>query len=72
MLAELPLKNMTLEEKLLTIETVWDDICHGKEDIPTPAWHEDVLRLREQQIKSGHSKFYDLDEAKNILKKRLG
>jgi len=67
----LPLDKMTTLEKLCMIEDIWDNLCHDKADVPSPAWHADVLRLREQQICNGDAKFLDLDEAKRILRDRL-
>jgi hypothetical protein len=67
----IPLDRMTTLEKLRVIEDVWDDLCHSKEDIPSPAWHADVLRFREQQVRNGESKFLDLNEAKRVLRERL-
>ena len=28
MIATLPIKEMSLSEKFMTIEMIWDDICH--------------------------------------------
>jgi len=67
----IPLDKMTTSEKLRVIEDVWDNLCHSKEEIPTPAWHADVLRFREQQIRNGEQDFLELDKAKRILKDRL-
>ena len=67
----IPLDRMTTLEKLRVIEDVWDDLCHSKEDIPSPAWHADVLQFREQQIRNGESKFLELNEAKRVLRERL-
>jgi len=67
----LPLDRMTTLEKLRVIEEVWDNLCHSKEDIPSPAWHADILRFREQQVRNGEAKFLDLNEAKRVLRERL-
>jgi Putative addiction module component len=67
----IPLDKMTTLEKLRVIEDVWDDLCHSKEAIPSPAWHADVLRFREQQIRNGESTFLELNEAKRVLRERL-
>ena len=67
----LPLDRMTTLEKLRVIEEVWDDLCRSKEDIPSPSWHADVLRLREEQVRSGESTFLELNEAKRVLRERL-
>ena len=56
MLATLPLEKMTLEEKLITIEAIWEDIARSSPDFPSPAWHEDVLKERENLLKTGKEK----------------
>ena len=71
MLATLPLEKMTLEEKFITIETVWADIVRNSPDFPSPAWHEDVLKEREALLKSGKEKFLDWEEAKESLRNSL-
>lgn len=49
MLAKLPLKEMSLEEKFLAIETIWEDIVHNSPDFPSPSWHEGVLKERDEK-----------------------
>ena len=71
MLVTLPLKKMTLEEKLITIETVWDDIIHNSPDFPSPTWHNDVLQERDELLKSGKEKLIDWEDAKKSLKESL-
>ena len=44
----LPLDQMTAAEKLPAMELLWDDLCSYPEDIPSPAWHAEVLRPREK------------------------
>ena len=39
--------------------------------VPVTAWHSDVLRLREEQVRSGESTFGELNEAKRVLRERL-
>jgi hypothetical protein len=46
----LPLKEMTVAEKLQLMEVLWDDLSRNPEDIPSPAWHEEVLAERQRQI----------------------
>lgn len=67
----LPLEEMTTKEKLRVIEDVWDNLCHSNAEIPSPEWHGDVLRKREEMVQNGAAKFLDLDEAKRRLKERL-
>ncbi len=65
----LPLDKMTISEKLLEMERLWDDLCRHPEDVPSPSWHEAVLAEREKQIAQGKMSFMDLDEAKEQIRK---
>ena len=64
MLATLPLKEMTLGEKFMTIEMVWDDICHNSPNFKSPAWHKEILEDRDRKIASGEDKLIDWNNAK--------
>ena len=67
----LPLEKMTTDDKLRTMEDIWDDLCHAPQSIPSPAWHADVLRAREERIRQGASQFGDWTEAKNRIRGRI-
>jgi len=60
----IPLDKMDVTEKLRVLEEVWDSLCHSQADVPSPAWHGEVLRERDQRIREGKSKLIDLAEAK--------
>ena len=68
MLAKLPLKEMSLEEKFITIETLWDDIIHNSPEFSSPAWHEKVLKERDTKIETGEDKLIDWEKAKVSLR----
>ncbi len=45
-MAKLAIKEMSIEDKIATMEEIWNDLCQqGK--IESPPWHGDVLRARE-------------------------
>ncbi len=67
----LPLEKMTTDDKLRTMEDIWDDLCHIPQAIPSPAWHADVLHAREERIRRGASQFGDWAEAKNRIRERI-
>ncbi|MBN1515648.1 addiction module protein [Candidatus Sumerlaeota bacterium] len=67
----IPLKQMSVEDKLQAIEEIWTDLAGMPEDIPSPSWHADVLRAREQRISEGKSHFLDIADAKNAVRDRL-
>jgi hypothetical protein len=63
----LNLEEMATEEKLKTMELLWDDLCRTAPDFSSPSWHEDVLREREQRIRERKDKFVDWDQAKKDI-----
>jgi putative addiction module component (TIGR02574 family) len=67
----LPLKEMTVAEKLQLMEVLWDDLSRNPEDVPSPAWHEEVLAERQRQIDEGKAKFLSLDEFRQSLQKEI-
>lgn len=68
----IPIEHMTLEEKLQTMETIWDDLCRKNADIASPSWHHDVLNEREKALQNGNEKFVDWKTAKNEFKPTQG
>jgi hypothetical protein len=67
----LPLDRMTTAEKLRTMEALWADLSRDEETLPSPAWHEDVLREREERVQAGQEAFVDWEAAKKQLRDRL-
>ncbi|MFC2130657.1 addiction module protein [Bacteroidota bacterium] len=67
----LTLEKMTVEEKLIAIEKIWDDLCKNDSDIASPFWHHKVLLEREERINRGKDKFIDWDEAKNDIRNAI-
>ena len=67
----IPLDQMSPTDKLQAIEEIWSDLARAPEDVPSPSWHADVLRAREQRIADGTSRFLDVPEAKQAVRERL-
>lgn len=67
----IPLERMTAAEKLQAIEDIWSDLARISEDVPSPAWHADVLRAREERITNGTSRFMEISEAKQAVRDRI-
>lgn len=60
----LPLNEMSIEEKLQTMEALWENLSADPTAIESPVWHEEELRERERKIASGEAKFIDWEKAK--------
>lgn len=67
----IPLERMSAADKLQAIEEIWADLARASEDVPSPSWHADVLRVREQRIADGTSRFLDIAQAKQAVRERL-
>ena len=64
----LPLDKMTIEEKLRALEEIWNSLTATPNEVPSPAWHKDVLKDREEKARKGDSRFVDWDEAKRNIR----
>ena len=71
MASTLPLENMSVEEKLQAMESLWDDLCGKAGDITSPAWHEDVLADRQAMRERGEDQFEDWDTAKRKIQTKV-
>ena len=49
----LPLEKMSIEDKIRTMEIIWDNLCQTAKDIPSPSWHKNILDEREMAIENG-------------------
>mgnify|MGYP003549644352 CR=1 FL=1 len=68
----LPLEKMSIEEKIRTMETIWDDLCRKADSISSPSCHEEVLNEREERIKKGgEEEFIDWRCAKKNIRNKI-
>ncbi len=67
----LPLEKMSIEEKIRTMEAIWDDLCRKADSIPSPSWHEEVLNEREEKVKKGEEEFIDWNKAKKNIRNKI-
>ena len=66
----LPLNEMSVEEKVKTMEALWQSLSANAEAVESPAWHEEELRERERKIASGETKFISWEEAKADIRRQ--
>ena len=64
---ELPLDQMSVAEKLTTMEAIWASLCCRPVDVESPEWHEQVLADRTERLESGESTVSEWSEAKRRL-----
>jgi putative addiction module component (TIGR02574 family) len=67
----LPIDRMTIGEKLMAMEALWDSLCQDEAQIPVQEWHKQVLDERRRQIETGEAKFVDWETAKARIRDRI-
>lgn len=67
----LPLEQMTTEDKIRTMEELWDDLCRRSADIVSPCWHHEVLTEREGAVTVGEAAFEEWGTAKQRIRESL-
>jgi hypothetical protein len=70
MTVELPLAQMSLEEKLHALDLLWSDLCRHEKNIPVPQWHRDLLDKRARLTREGKAKFSSWESAKKRISAR--
>jgi hypothetical protein len=68
---DLPLAEYSFEQKLDLFETLWDDLAKNDSVFKSPAWHEEILKERDQALKSGETKISDWEEAKKRIRRNV-
>jgi len=48
---EVTLEKMSIEEKLKLMEEIWADLIKHEDQIPSPQWHKEILKEREEKVK---------------------
>ncbi len=70
MTVELPVEQMTVEEKLRAMDILWENLQRDEKNIPVPQWHKDLLNERERLIREGKAQFSDWETAKQRILKQ--
>ena len=68
---KLRLDEMSVQEKIAAMESLWEDLSRSSEAIESPEWHKDVLDQRRQQIAEGTSRFVDWETAKAEIREKI-
>ena len=60
----LPLKEMSAEEKIQVMESIWVDLCDTAGSTLSPDWHGRVLADRKAAMFAGEEEILDWETAK--------
>ena len=67
----LPLKQMTAEEKIQIMESIWDDLWDTAGSTLSTDWHENVLSNRQAAILAGEDEIIDWETAERKISDEL-
>ena len=71
MAVDLPLAQMSLDDKLLAMELLWGELSKTPERLDAPQWHRDLLLQRLNQVQQGTASFQSWDKAISELRSDL-
>jgi hypothetical protein len=60
---------MSLEERLQTMELLWVSLARTPDAVPSPDWHGEVLAARVAKIERGEGEFLTIPQLKERLQK---
>jgi hypothetical protein len=68
---ELPLAQMTYDEKLDLLETILIDLFRNHSNEDPPEWHRKILEEREKLLAEGKMEVLDFDEVVRNLRQKF-
>lgn len=70
MSSDLDIDQMSIAEKLMLMERLWEELSRQPENLPSPQWHGDILAERAAAVREGRTSFIPWEEAKRRLQER--
>ena len=56
------IEKMTVQERLMAMEQLWDSLCHEENEPKSPDWHSEVLSERRKLLDSPEAKFLSVEQ----------
>lgn len=67
----IPIEHLSVADKIVLMERLWDVLSRCPSDVASPGWHGDVLDNRRDAVREGRAAFVEWDSAKQRLRERL-
>jgi hypothetical protein len=61
------IEQMSLEERLQTMELLWTSLARTPDAVPSPDWHREVLAARRAKVERGEGEFLTIPQLKQRL-----
>jgi len=59
--------DMSVSQKLVAMERLWDSLREVPENLVCPDWHREVLKERERRLESGEATVSSLEDVRKRL-----
>ena len=66
-----PVDRLSISDRLLLMERLWEALSRCPNDVPVPEWHGDILAERQAAACNGRSEFVEWEAARQRLRERL-
>jgi len=68
---DLSVSQLSFVQKLNLMEALWADLSRDETKLKSPAWHETILKDREEAFVAGKVTVSDWEQAKRRIKKKV-
>ena len=68
---DLSLSKLSVAQKLHLMETLWAELTRDEKKLKSPAWHETVLKDREEAYAAGKITVSEWEQAKKRIRKKV-
>ena len=58
------IKTMSIKERLLFMEALWDSFLNEEREIDSPEWHGRILEERKRKIENNEAEFITIEKLK--------
>lgn len=67
---KLPLKKMSVREKVAAMESIWEDLARTPRAVESPSWHQEILSERRGRLTERNGRFTDWETAKKRIRRK--
>ena len=64
------IQSMSLQEKILAMEALWQDLRQVPENLNVPNWHGIELRETDERLARGEEEFLDWDQVQSEMRRK--
>ena len=68
---DLSLSQLSFAQKLNLMEVLWAELTRDERKLKSPAWHETVLKDRQEAFMAGKATESDWEQAKKRIRKKV-